>query len=276
MGRPRASEAEEDRHRRRGRRDDELEEDDEDEQLTFEYEERRHRKASTAKKSRYADDEEEDDDEGSAEEDSHRHKQLVVHQKSKKGKSRGKEVARKKHEVVSESEEESSEQESSEEEEKSKKKKKKNKKKGKALKSETVEIKVWVAVLPGEVDHDFARLVIGALDIVWEKFDDGVDEGFLLRNTQTGEYNIDRFFEEGVFSHRDKKKWKELVAKIKKDPRRKPVLFDRFKTGQEGPSMAQGPSMAPMGRQRRGGHTRFNPHCLDCLEFDEPCCFADY
>ncbi|KAL8693303.1 MAG: hypothetical protein Q9224_003778, partial [Gallowayella concinna] len=236
MGRAGAYDAEEDRHRRRGRRAEEPEDYDDDDQPEYEHEQPRRRgKSNAVPKSRRVHSDEEAEEEESEDDDAH-HKQIVVRKKSKKGKSSGKQVARKKRQESSDSEAETSEEESEEEE------KPKKKKKSKSHKKETVEILKWEPVSINDVDPDFITFVIYELGVVPKKFEDGIKKGLLLRDSQTGEYNIDRFFEKGILSASDKKSWKKLLAQNKNDPR----LISSAHAGGGGPSRRLDPRMTIM------------------------------
>ncbi|KAL8680309.1 MAG: hypothetical protein Q9186_003491 [Xanthomendoza sp. 1 TL-2023] len=280
MGRAGAYDAEEDRHRRRGRRAEEPEDYDDDDQPEYEHEQPRRRgKSNAVPKSRRVHSDEEAEEEESEDDDAH-HKQIVVRKKSKKGKSSGKQVARKKRQESSDSEAETSEEESEEEE-----KPKKKKKKSKSHKKETVEILKWEPVSINDVDPDFITFVIYELGVVPKKFEDGIKKGLLLRDSQTGEYNIDRFFEKGILSASDKKSWKKLLAQNKNDPR----LISSAHAGGGGPSRRLdprmtimttplvGPGMTRMDRRSFApprGHTRFDPGCEECADCRGPCFYG--
>ncbi|KAL8808208.1 MAG: hypothetical protein Q9182_000272 [Xanthomendoza sp. 2 TL-2023] len=267
MGRPGAHGAGEDSHRRRGRHDDEPEDYDEEDQPEDEHEEPRRRgKSGAMRKPRRAFSDEEAEEEES-EEDDRRHKQLVVRKKSKKGKSSGKQVARKKRQESSESEEETPDE--SEEEEKPKKKAK-----GKSRKKETVEVLKWEPVSINDADPEFLNFVVYELGVVPKKLEKGVEKGLLLRDTQTGEYNIDRFFEKGILSVSDKKSWKKLLAQNKNDPR----LFHSSHNARGGPSRRVAPSVMLIDtrpvRPLPRGHAHFKPSCDECIYYGGPCLYG--
>ncbi|KAL8820250.1 MAG: hypothetical protein Q9223_001482 [Gallowayella weberi] len=262
MGRAGAYDAEEDKYRRRGRRDDEPEDYEEEDQPVYEHEEPRRRgKAGAMRKPQRAYSDEEAEEEES-EDDDRRHKQLVVRKKSKKGKSSGKQVARKKRQESSDRRREAQEEE-----------KPKKKRKGKSHKKETVEVLKWEPVSIKDVDPEFLKLVLYELGVVPKKLEKGIEKGLLVRDTQTGEYNIDRFFEKGILSASDKKSWKKLLAQNKNDPR----LIHSTHTGRGGPSRRMAPTVVLMDTRPYGppqGHTRFNPMCEECLDCGGPCFYG--
>ena len=299
MPRPRPLDTHDDEPRRSGRWDKRVDDHDEDDQPEYEHEERPRRTKSDKKpKPRHVsqdeedkDEDDEDEDEEDEEEDDHRYKkQLVVHKKSRKPNSSRKEVARKKRDDSSE--------ESSEEETKRKEMKKK-KKKSKSREEETITIDKWELVHRSEVDPDFVQLVADELGHHVNKILEGIEKDYLRRHTQTGLYNIDRFFENHMFGKVDKQNWERVVKKCMANPHLKRALFCSAKTGEElflVPSMAPtgrrrevygGPSMGPRGR--RGdmygdpgmieydygrpdmSHSYYEPRCRECRDFDGPC-----
>ncbi|KAL8838397.1 MAG: hypothetical protein Q9170_002157 [Blastenia crenularia] len=282
MGRPRPEEYEDDAPRRRGRRKDDQEDFDEyEDEAAFEEdvdERPPRRKASAKQKARRA--QEEDDEDDDEEDDDPRGKQLVL-RKPTKGK--GKEVARKKKKQES-SDEDEEDDDSSEEERKTKKAAKKKKK---ARKSEVITKAAWEPVPHDELDHKFVNLIADELGHAAEKILQGAEYDLILRHTETGEYNIDAFFEQGVFSLKDKKRWKQCVDKLKGNERTSRVLFCSSKRS-GGPGYGDG-YYVHGGRTAYGGtghaapgpargHVYYDPRCRNCREYDIPCAalYDDY
>ncbi|KAL8909913.1 MAG: hypothetical protein Q9171_004769 [Xanthocarpia ochracea] len=198
MPRPRAQDTHEDEYRGSGRRDKHVDDHDEDDQPEYEHEERPRRTKSDKKpKPRHVsedEEDEEDEDEEDEDEDDHRHKKQL-------------EVARKKRDDSSE--------ESSEEE--TKRKEKKKKKKSKSREEETIRIDKWELVHRSEVDPDFVQLVADELGHHVNKILEGIEKDYLRRHTQTGLYNIDRFFENHMFGKLDKQNWERVVKRECRD-----------------------------------------------------------
>ncbi|KAL8859125.1 MAG: hypothetical protein Q9178_004388 [Gyalolechia marmorata] len=299
MPRPRVQDTHEDEPRGSRRRDKHVYDHDEDDQPEYEHEERSRRtKSDKRPKPRNVseveedeDDEDEDEDEDEEDEDEDdqlQKKQLVVHKKSRKPKSSRKEVARKKGD---DSSDESSEEETT--------RKGKKKKKSKSREEETIRIDKWELVHRSEVDPDFVQLVADELGHHVNKILEGIEKDYLRRHTQTGLYNIDRFFKNHMFGKLDKQNWERVVKKCMANPYLKKALFCSAKTGEElflVPSMAPTgrrgdvygvPSMAPRGRRgdMYGGpsmieydygrpdmsHSYYEPRCRECRDFDGPC-----
>ncbi|KAL8769148.1 MAG: hypothetical protein Q9209_004782 [Squamulea sp. 1 TL-2023] len=273
MTRAKAYDTDEEEPRASGRRDRVADDYDEEDPPAYEHEKPPRRSESTRKaKSRHVEDEEEDDedDEGSDEDDDRHKKQLVIRGKSsKKGKSSGREVARRKHK------DSASEEESSDEEPKPKSKK------GKSRKEETLKIDKWEVVHQSNVDADFVEILVRELDQNKKKIFEGIERGYLRCHTINGEYNIDKYFEKGIFSDRDKKNWARIVKKRMASPHLKQGLYNSSKTGE-----IVGPPMMPigmMGGSYRGSsmgrhyhmddHTRFEPRCPDCRSLGEACAY---
>ncbi|KAI4142714.1 MAG: hypothetical protein L6R39_004832 [Caloplaca ligustica] len=287
MPRPHPDDSAEDVTRCRGRREDyqDVFEDVEDEPAFSEEEERpRRRKAAQEAKPRRGKKHEEEEEEES--EDDGYGKQLVVHKDKKKSKSSGKEVVRrKKHQTTDE-------EDSSEEE---KKREKKSKKKAKARKGEVITKKAWEPVPRDEVDGDFVMLISDELGQNPDKILEGVEDELLLRHTETGEYNIDGFFEEGIFSKKDQKRWSRCVDKLKTNKRKSEILLCSSKVASPSlgfnfdPSYGAGygpdydrPGYGPSRRvttttvlspppQASVGHRQYNPRCPDCVQYQCAC-----
>ncbi|KAL9593512.1 MAG: hypothetical protein Q9219_007517 [cf. Caloplaca sp. 3 TL-2023] len=280
MGRPHDDDLVEAATRRRGPRKDYRDEfvDSGEDQPEFdeEPEERPRRKAASkrqAQRSRDYEGEEDEDD------DDDRGKQLVVRKKSK-----GKEVAKKKNMKVESSDEDSTEEE--------KKARRKAKRKSKARKNEVITKAAWEAVPREDLDEDFVEIVCRELGHHPKKVLQGVEEDLLLRHTETGEYNIDAFFDQGVFSKEDKKKWKRAVDKLKKskkaaqslycdavvNPGGEPEGSVYYTPGRAmyappgyGPSRRPPPTAVYVQAEPSGGHRRYNVYCRECRVFGQPC-----
>ncbi|KAI4129707.1 MAG: hypothetical protein LQ338_002091 [Usnochroma carphineum] len=274
MPRPRPEEFAEDVPRRRGGRDDHKDAfDDSEDEPEFEMSEKHPRRPPPKRKPHYVDDEEDEEDEDEEEDDDRHNKQMVLRKPKHSSKSKGKEVARRKKHDTTDDEDSSDEED--------KKREKKAKKKAKARKKEVITKSAWEPVPREELDGDFVQLVKQELGHDPRKILEGLEDDLLLRHTETGEYNIDAFFDEGVFSRKDEKKWKQCVKKLKTNKRRSEVLFCAAKVESPGPSYA--PSYFGQARTRptttvlvpppglTRGHLSFNPHCRDCLEWQRPC-----
>lgn len=242
----------------------------------------RPRKATPKRKPQYVDDDEEEELEEDEDDDDGRNKQLVVRKPKKTSKSKGKELVRRKKDDTTE------EGDSSSSSEEDKKAEKKAKKKAKARKKEVITKKAWEPVPRGELDPDFVALVADELGHARGKIHEGLEEELIQRHTETGEYNIDGFFDNGIFSAKDKKKWKQCVSKLKANKKKSEVLFCSFKT--ESPNLCYAPSYvtsydpgygttrvygAPqtlvVPAQLTRGHRQYNPHCLNCAGYGRPC-----
>ncbi|KAL8785174.1 MAG: hypothetical protein Q9213_003521 [Squamulea squamosa] len=288
MTRAKAYGSDEEEPRASGRRDRDDDDFDEEDQPAYEHEKPpRRSKSNRQAKSRHVaaeeedeedekdkedeeDEEDEEDKERSDEDDDRHKKQLVVRGKSRnKGKSSGREVARRKHK------DSASEEESSEEEPKRKSKK------GKSSKEETLKIDKWEVVHQSNVDADFVEILVRELDQNKKKIFEGIERGYLRCHTINGEYNIDKYFEKGIFSERDKKNWTRIVKKRMASPQLKQGLFNSAKTGEivDSPMM----HMGMMGGSYRGSsmgghylmddHARFEPRCPDCRSLGHACAF---
>ncbi|KAL9000987.1 MAG: hypothetical protein Q9169_000471 [Polycauliona sp. 2 TL-2023] len=262
----------------RRRRDWDHDDSDGDEEPAYDYQDPPRRSKSHQKTGgRHAaqeqeDEDDEDDEEESDERPRRNNKQLAVRQKSRKSKSSGKQVARKKRQ-----ESENSSSESSEEEVKRKKEKKK-KRQSKSHDEETITRAKWEVVDNSEVDRDFVQILVEELGHHPQKIHEWIGADYLRRHTETGEYNIDLMFDEGVLAPKDKKKWESYVKKAQNDPRRKRKLYNTKKTGETvigrpsmmAPSMmgmhSMGTSMRP-----RGGHSYYDPRCDDCYYVGDAC-----
>lgn len=300
-GRPTAGDFEDEAPRRRGRREDHHDdfEEAEDEPVFKEVEEPPHRHQSTRKhhqKARHLaegdededeeteerprrhksthkhkgkarqleeeDDDEDDDNDEDDDEDDDRGKQLVLHPQRKK-KSHGKEVTRrKKHHT--------SEEESMSEDEK--RAKRKASMKSKARKSEMIMKAKWEPVPADEMDGyfvGFLRDLLGHHEMkIWEC----VEEELILRDSETGEYNIDPCFEQGSFSKKDQRRWKETVKKFKKDKHGAELLFCSAIAKGPGYGPSYGPPAAVyVPAVDKLGHTRYNPHCSFCVRYGVEC-----
>ena len=279
MGRPRPEDYE-DRQERRPPRQDYREDfvDDVDEPEFEEPEERRPRQKSTKKPSHRPAREEEEDMEEEEEEDDARYKQVAVRRKPSK--SKGKELARRK------SRREPSEDEEDEEdsEEEDKKQKKKAQKKQKRREAEMIVKSAWEPVPRDELDMDFVFLVSEELGHDPDKILEGVEEEMVQRHTETGEYNIAAFFEQGYFSKRDEKKWKSAVAKLKRNKEKSRVLYCSTIAEPNGGGygymtrpqrvpmpVAYYPPPPPPPPAPARGHRRYDPYCPHCEDFGMPC-----
>ncbi|KAL9006845.1 MAG: hypothetical protein Q9188_000376 [Gyalolechia gomerana] len=281
-GRPPAGDYEDEAPWRRGRREDhhdDLAETEDKAVFEDEAEERLPRRKVAHKHQAHRAEEDEDEEEDDTDDD-HHGKQLMVRSQKKK-KSTGKEVARiKKHET--------SDEESSSEEEK--KAKKKAKKKSNARKSEMITKAAWEPVPRDEMDQYFVDLICDELEHRERKIWDCVDDEQILRHTETGEYNIDACFEEGAFSVKDKKRWKQAVSKLKTNINKAEILFCSAIAKSAGPGY--GPSYGPIHGPSRPtrtaavympaaevrGHRHYNPRCHHCDECGVGCAvlFSDY
>ncbi|KAL8763905.1 MAG: hypothetical protein Q9184_000348 [Pyrenodesmia sp. 2 TL-2023] len=197
----------------------------------------RPRKATPKRKPQYVDDDEDEELEEDDDDHDDRNKQLVVRKPKKTSKSKGKELMRRKKEDITEEEDSSS---SSEED---KKAEKKAKKKAKARNKEVITKKAWEPVPRGELDLDFVALVAEELGHARAKIHEGLEEELIQRHTETGEYNIDAFFDNGIFSAKDKKKWKQCVSQLKANKNKSEVLFCSFKD--QSPNLGYAPSHVP-------------------------------
>lgn len=289
MPRPRKEEYENDGPRRPVPRKEYGEEYDEVEDAPdFEEPEQRSRprKATSKRKPQYVEDDEEEELEEEDDGNDGRNKQLVVHKPKKTSISKGKELVRRKKADTTEEEDSPS---SSEEDRKAVKK---AKKKAKARKKEVVTKKAWEPVPRGELDFDFVTLVVKELGHAPGKIQEGLEEELIQRHTETGEYNIDGFFDSGIFSAKDKKKWKQCVSKLKANKQKSEVLFCSFKDAS--PNIGYTPGYIPsydtgygpgygttrvygapqtlvVPAQLTRGHRQYNPYCRDCTGYGRPC-----
>ncbi|KAL9016237.1 MAG: hypothetical protein Q9185_006406 [Variospora sp. 1 TL-2023] len=236
----------------------------------------------------------EESEEGSEyEEEDRRGKQLVVRQGNKKSRSTGKEVVRRKKDDTTEDEDSSDESE--------KELKRKAKKKMKARKKEVITKKTWEPVPRDEVDRDFINLVADELGQNEAKIMEGIEDDMLQRHTETGEYNMDAFFDTGFFSKKDQKNWQRCVEKLKGNKQKSKILFCSATTGSLGDGLgpgyrpshghihaapgynpsygpSYGPSRAHMTTtyvvgfpKRTRGHRTYHPNCPDCYRYIMPC-----
>ncbi|KAI4177874.1 MAG: hypothetical protein LQ348_005748 [Seirophora lacunosa] len=221
MPRPRGSEYVKDVVQRTRPRGDYVEDfDDLEEEPEFDEEQPPRRRAIQKSKGRRveeSEEEEEEEQEEQEEEDDRRGKQLAVRQGKTKSQSKGKEVVRRKKHDTTEEEDSSDESE--------KELKKKAKKKTKARKQEVITKKAWEPVPRDEVDRNFIKLVANELGQNPEKILEGIEDDMLQRHTETGEYNIDAFFDTGFFSKKDQKIWKRCVEKLKGNKQKSQILF---------------------------------------------------
>ncbi|KAL8730973.1 MAG: hypothetical protein Q9181_004486 [Wetmoreana brouardii] len=265
MGRPDPADYADERPRRRGRKEEAFEDEPEDDPEYSEPDERpRRHKGGKQPKPRYMADEEDEDDV----EDSHYSKQMVIHKGKKKARSSGKEVARRRKDESSE------EEESSEEDRKPKKKgKKKN-----ARADEVITKKAWEECPEDDIDAAFIDHVADTLEVspnkVWKHA-----AKCLVRHTETGEYDIQKYFDKDIFPRKDMKKWNKHVEQLKQDriKSKKDILycttitgdgnFGRSVYGGRPPrtAFAREPAMVPM------GHSRFEYNCFDCIDANAPC-----
>ncbi|KAL8701721.1 MAG: hypothetical protein Q9201_004753 [Fulgogasparrea decipioides] len=268
MGRPDPTDYADEFPRRRGRKEEEAFQDDPDDDPEYsEPDERpRRHKGGNQPKPRYVADEEDEDDE----EESHYSKQTVVHKGKKKAKSGGKEVARRRKDESSEEEEE----ESSEEDRKPKKKGKK----GNARMNEVITKKAWENCPEEDIDEAFIVYVADTLEVspnkVWKHA-----AKCLVRHTETGEYDIQEYFDRDIFPRKDQKKWKKQVEQLKqhRNKSKKDILFCTAITrdGNFGSSAYGGrpprtvlvrePAVVPM------GHSTYDHRCIDCNYENGPC-----
>ncbi|KAL8919083.1 MAG: hypothetical protein Q9208_006967 [Pyrenodesmia sp. 3 TL-2023] len=290
MPRPRKEEYADNGPRRPGPRKEYGEEYDEIEDEPYFEEPEQHsrpRKATPRRKPQYVVDDEEEELEDDDDDDDGRNKQLVVRQPKKKSKSKGKELVRRKKADTTEEEDSSS---SSEEDRKALKK---ANKKAKARKKEVVTKKAWEPVPRGELDVDFVTLIVEQLGHAPGKIYEGLEDELIQRHTETGEYNIDGFFDNGIFSAKDKKKWKQCVSQLKANKQKSEVLFCSFKDAS--PTVGYAPSHIPgydpgygpgygttrvvygapktlvVPTQPTHGHRQYNPHCPECAGYGRPC-----
>ncbi|KAI4086314.1 MAG: hypothetical protein LQ344_007661 [Seirophora lacunosa] len=218
MPRPRGSEYVKDAVQRTGPRGDYVEDfDDLEEEPEFDEEQPPRRRAIQKSKGRRVEESEEEEEEEQEEEDDRRGKQLAVRQGKTKSQSKGKEVVRRKKHDTTEEEDSSDESE--------KELKKKAKKKTKARKQEVITKKAWEPVPRDEVDRNFIKLVANELGQNPEKILEGIEDDMLQRHMETGEYNIDAFFDTGLFSKKDQKIWKRCVEKLKGNKQKSQILF---------------------------------------------------
>ncbi|KAI4208260.1 MAG: hypothetical protein LQ346_000140 [Caloplaca aetnensis] len=296
MPRPQKEDYAEGTSRRRGAREDYHDEHDGlEEESAFDHEEGPPRRSKALQKStrRHADDDEAD---GLSEDsESDRPVKKMPRGKGKgKSKSAGMELVLRKKAPEPSSEED--EEESSSDEEPPKRKGKK-KSKGKARKEETITKKAWEPVPRDEVDPDFFNLLVHELGQRSDKIWQGIEDNLLERHSETGEYNISGFFEDGVFSKKDKKKWDSVVQKLKQSKTNSRKLFCSIKTEEEtyhppagpvhrgnygaaygpaygsaySPAYSPGPRTVVAVTAPTLGHRQYNPRCLDCTEYGRPC-----
>ncbi|CAL8582876.1 hypothetical protein XPA_008518 [Xanthoria parietina] len=268
MVRERPQDSEEDKPRgSRHRRRDDFEDEDQPE---YDYEKRPKRGKSEKKSGARVASDDEPDEEGA--EDPRYQQQLVVREKPKKAKSSRKQIAPKKRDGSSESSTEASEEEP-------KREKEKEKRKSKFAEDETIMVPKWEVVHPGEVDEDFVDRLVGVLGHHPHKIEGWIEENLLRRHTQTGEYNIDLMFEQGVLARADKKKWESYLKKAPKNPQLSQALYDLFKA-RRAVFDAMRASMGSTGR--RGDSAGFVPHlnvnydprCPNCRACGESCLLA--
>ncbi|KAL8973722.1 MAG: hypothetical protein Q9197_002036 [Variospora fuerteventurae] len=280
MPRPSAGDYAEDVPRRPTHRKD-YEEDfgDEDEESQYDEERPRRGKGPVRSKPKRVQESEEDEEEEDEDEDA-RGKQIVVRKATKKPKSSGKEIVRRK------KQESTKEEDSSDESEKELKKK--AKKKTKARKAEMITKKAWEPVPRDEVDRDFINLVADELGQNKAKIMEGIEDDMLQRHTETGEYNMDAFFDTGYFSKKDQKNWQRCVEKLKGNKQKSRILFCSATTESLGGGLGAGygPSYGPgygpsrthmtttyvVGLpERTRGHRTYNPNCPHCYRYVMPC-----
>ncbi|KAL8654616.1 MAG: hypothetical protein Q9210_001400 [Variospora velana] len=213
---------------------------DEDEESQYEEEERPRRgKGPVRSKPKRVQESEEEEEEEEVDDDA-RGKQVVIRKATKKPKSSGKEIVRRK------KQESTTEEDSSDESEKELKKK--AKKKTKARKAEVITKKAWEPVPRDEVDRNFINLVADELGQNKAKIMEGIEDDMLQRHTETGEYNMDAFFDTGFFSKKDQKNWQRCVEKLKGNKQKSRILFCSAKTESLGGGLGAcyGPSYGPI------------------------------
>ncbi|KAL8952805.1 MAG: hypothetical protein Q9222_001309 [Ikaeria aurantiellina] len=260
-----------------------------EEEATLSEDEARPSKPSRNKgppKSRYVGNQYESDDDGP----DPRHMQLVQSAKDKKSQGHSKALMKKSKKHESSDDEDSDEDSSSEDERKAEKKvKKKAKKNAKKLQKATVKQKLYETVDKNELDHPFIKFVAELLDVSPKKMLKGVEQGYLMANTQTGEYNIDQFFDQRVFSGEDKKTWKTGVEKAKTNNPNILICSLYKPGGGKGEHMARGPPVghgapsAGYGVPSVGygapsvivGHPYYNDYCQLCRRSGHACGYYD-
>ncbi|KAL8713334.1 MAG: hypothetical protein Q9220_002533 [cf. Caloplaca sp. 1 TL-2023] len=265
MGRPRPDDVEDPRSRYPRPRDEEYD----DEGAVFE-EEYQHPKPSSKKirpgRMEVPDDDDEPDDP----------RFMQVARVPKNGKSQGHSKAltkrSKKHESSGDEEESD---ESSTDSEEERRKKKKAKSKAKKLQNATVKQKLWETVAKDEIDWDFVNFVVDSLGHHENKVLKGVEDGLLLANTQTGEYNIEQYFDRGTFSKEDKKIWKKAVEKKKGSAF---LICSAYKPegggGRGGAQpMAADPYRLHAPPPVTSFHRHYNHRCIDCRVFGVACAY---
>ncbi|KAL8907790.1 MAG: hypothetical protein Q9207_001193 [Kuettlingeria erythrocarpa] len=296
MPRPRKDDYAEGTSQRRGARQDYHDEYDSlEEESVFDHEEGPPRRPKAVRKPtrQHADDDEADD--LSEESESDRPAKKTPRSKGKgKSKSAGMELVVRKKAPEPSSEEDEGESSSDEEPPKRKGKKKR---KRKARKEETITKKAWEPVPRDEVDADLFNLLVHELGQRPDKIWQGIEDNLLERHAETGEYNISGFFEDGVFSKKDKKKWESVVQKLEQSKTNSRKLFCSSKTEEEiyqplagpvhgvnygaaygaaygrayGPAYSPGPRTVVAVTAPTRGHRQYNPRCLDCTEYGRPC-----